>query len=72
MTEQPITKNKATESISISLPGWLLETMDQVCEQHDFSRSSFAKRAIKKYIMMQIDSPKLWNKIYHELIDESC
>jgi len=70
--EITIQDNKATESFSVSLPGWLLESMDMVCEKRDFNRSSFIRRAVKKYILMQIDSPKLWNKIYQELREESC
>ena len=61
--------NKATEPISISLPGWLLDILDRICEEKDFTRSSFSKRAIKKYILMNIDSPALWEKIYHETME---
>ena len=64
--------NGASESISISLPGWLVEMLDDICEQKNFSRSTFCKRAIKKAILLnKIDNRELWEKLYKEVQEES-
>jgi metal-responsive CopG/Arc/MetJ family transcriptional regulator len=63
--------DKATESVSISIPSWLLQILDEVCEQKDFCRSTFAKRAIKKYLLSHMDNPTLWKSIYNEIIEKS-
>jgi len=57
--------DKSTESVSISLPTWLLQILDEVCEEKDFNRSTFAKRAIKKYLLYHVECPTLWQQIYN-------
>jgi hypothetical protein len=63
--------NGGSESISISLPGWLIETIDKVCDDKDLNRSVFFKRASKKYLLELLDSPDLWGKIYHDIKEGS-
>ncbi len=63
--------NKSTENISISLPSWLIEVLDEIIEDKDFSRSSFCKRAIKKYLLYQIEDPILWGEIYKLKVEKS-
>ena len=60
---------KTTENISITLPSWLLEILDEVCEEQDFNRSTFAKKAIKKYLLYKHDKPSIWQKIYQETMN---
>lgn len=62
--------NQTTESVSVSLPTWLLEVLDEMCAQHDFTRSSFIKRATRKYILSKSDNPNLWEKIYRMKVEE--
>lgn len=63
--------NSASENISASLPGWLIEIMDEVCERNDFNRSTFVKYALKKAILDKMDSPELWEQIYQDFQGES-
>jgi len=63
--------NNATEPISISLPGWLLDLLDEICERKDFSRSVFVKRAIKKYLLYQNDDLEIWKHLYADRIKKS-
>ncbi|MCK4820345.1 hypothetical protein KA005_31565 [bacterium] len=64
--------NGASETISISLPGWLIELLDDVCEQKDFSRSTFCKRAVKNAILLsKIDDLSVWEKLYKEVQERS-
>lgn len=67
-----ITKlNGGSESISVSLPGWIIELIDHVCELHDLNRSVFFKRASKRLILELLDEPDLWDRIYSALHDGS-
>jgi Arc/MetJ-type ribon-helix-helix transcriptional regulator len=61
--------NTKTETISISLPAWLIDILDQVCEKHDFSRSNFVKRATRKYLFLKMDDPELWLRIHHDVMN---
>jgi len=61
--------NGGSESVSISLPGWLIEIIDQVCEEKDLNRSVFFKRASKKYLLELLDSSDLWERIYQDMKD---
>ncbi len=63
--------SQKSETLSISLPTWLIEMLDEVCLNKDFTRSCFIKRAIKRYILHQCDSPDLWQKVYDEMMDGS-
>lgn len=63
--------NTKTERISISLPGWLIDVLDKVCGMKDFSRSCFIKRAIRHYILHQLDSLTLWDEVYRRLVERS-
>ena len=63
--------NTKTETISISLPTWLIDVLDQVCEKHDFSRSNFVKRATRKYLLLKMDDPELWLKIHQDMMGDT-
>jgi len=64
--------NNASETVSISLPGWLIELLDDVCEQTDFNRSTFCKRAIKRAILLsKTDDLDVWEKLYKEIQGKS-
>jgi metal-responsive CopG/Arc/MetJ family transcriptional regulator len=63
--------NGGSESFSVSLPGWLIELIDHVCELQDLNRSMFFKRASKRLILEILDEPDLWEKIYQAIHDES-
>jgi len=52
MPKSRIELNSASESITISLPGWLIELMDDVCASKDYTRSTFCKRAVKKALLL--------------------
>jgi len=63
--------SQKTETLSISLPTWMIEMLDEICLNKDFSRSSFIKRSIKRYILHHCDSPQLWQKVYDEVMGDS-
>jgi len=64
--------NNASETISISLPGWLIEILDDVCEQTDYNRSTFCKRAIKRAILLsKTNDLDVWEKLYKEVQEKS-
>lgn len=56
---------KNTESISVSLPSWLLVEIDEYCEKHDYTRSKFISRAIRKYLWSKLESVELWEQRYN-------
>jgi metal-responsive CopG/Arc/MetJ family transcriptional regulator len=60
--------SKKTETISISLPSWMIELMDETCHRQDFSRSCFVRKSLKKYLLAKNDSPDLWESLYDRLI----
>ena len=65
MPKSQIELNQATESISISLPGWLNEMLEDICQRKDFTKSTFCKRALKKAILLSYtDDLALWNHLY--------
>jgi len=55
---------KTTESISISVPSWLVEEIDAYCELHDYTRSKFMTRAVRKYLWNKLESVELWEQRY--------
>jgi metal-responsive CopG/Arc/MetJ family transcriptional regulator len=59
-----------TETISVSLPTWLVELLDETCFQKDFTRSCFIKRAIKKYLLTKNENPRLWEQLYDQLMEK--
>ena len=59
------------ETVSISIEGWILDILDKVCEEQDFTRSVFIKRATKEYLLKKLASHDLWSQLYREHIDES-
>ena len=61
---QDIKLNKTTESFSISMPTWLVEELDHICEEIESNRSSFICSAVRKHILAQLDTLKLWDELY--------
>ena len=62
---------KAKEKISISIEGWLLDELEDYCQRHDYSRSKLIVRALRKYLITEMDSPEFWNKLYQDKNDLS-
>lgn len=68
MPQTNIKLNNGSESVSVSLPGWLIEILDEICERKDFTRSTFCKRAIKKAILLNmVDDYHFWERLYHDV-----
>lgn len=63
--------NKATETVSISMPGWLIEELDRARSKVFRSRSDFVCEAIRKHILSMLDTPEFWGKHEHEQEDLS-
>ena len=55
---------KTYESISVSIPSWLLQLIEHECEEQTLDRSKFIQLAIKKYLLLKLESPRLWREIY--------
>lgn len=57
---------KASESISISLPSWLLEILDYYSATNPLepNRSQVIQRALRRYLLAESDSPAVWQKLY--------
>ena len=64
MKQSKLKLNSASEVFSVSLPGWLIEIMDDICEKFDFNRSTFVKHAIKKAILLKSNDPETWEILY--------
>lgn len=63
---------KSTESISISVPTWLLEEVDAYAYRSDWNRSALFVRAIRQYLLTKMDSPALWEQFYKSRQDKYC
>jgi metal-responsive CopG/Arc/MetJ family transcriptional regulator len=51
-----------TESVSVSIPSFIIEEMDEICARRDFTRSNFVVRALKQYIAKyHSDSNLFWD-----------
>ena len=61
-----------SEGITISLPHYIVTIMDDLCERHDFNRSTFVRRALKRYMLSKMDSPEMWKEIYKKIMELSC
>ena len=53
-----------TETISVSLPSWLVEVLEETCRVQDFTKSCLIKRALKRYLLDKNQSPELWEALY--------
>jgi len=64
--------NGGSESVSFSLPGWLIDLVDEACKRRDLNRSLFAQRAFKKYLadIAALD-PDFWETEYQKRIQKS-
>lgn len=54
----------SAENVSVSMPSWLIEELDNFCNQNDYTRSNFVCRAVRKYLLAKMDSPGLWKEVY--------
>lgn len=63
---------KNTESISISLPSWLLAEIDAYCERHDYTRSKFIAMATRKHLWQRLESIDAWEQRYLNRDDDPC
>ena len=66
--------SEETESVSISMPGWLLTEIDCARKRLDQQRSDFIRKAVRLHILMLKDTPEFWEqyskKNPHSLVDE--
>ena len=51
-----------TETISISMPGWLLEEIDSARKRLDQQRSDFIRKAVRQHILSLKDTPEFWEQ----------
>lgn len=59
-----------SETISISLPSWMIDVIDETCHRKDFTRSCLIKRSLKRYLLAQNDTPEMWEELYNRLMKE--
>ena len=59
-----------SETVSISLPSWMIEILDETCHRQDFTRSCLIKRALKRYLLSKNDTPELWEELYDRLFNK--
>lgn len=60
-----------SEQISISLPTWLIELVDEHCCKNVIGRSSFFQRAIRHYLLHEHDDVTVWESLYRQLGEKS-
>ncbi len=66
-------QNSATENVSVSLPGWMIEILDAVCEEQDTSRSNYIKRAVKRsFLLDQVNDLNFYERLLHDVQHKSC
>ena len=63
---------KNTESISVSLPSWLLAEIDEYCERNDYTRSKFIAMAVRKHLWQRLESIEAWEQRYDKRNDDPC
>ena len=51
-----------TETVTVSMPGWLIEEIDDAAKRFDQSRSDFIRRGVRKYLLLIKDSPEFWEQ----------
>jgi hypothetical protein len=59
-----------TETITISVPSWLIAAIDEYCTRNNFSRSRLIARAVRKHLLQEIDTPDLWKQLYEKRFSE--
>jgi hypothetical protein len=62
----PSLLSTARESVSVSVPGWLLEELDRGCETLELTRSALICRALRQFLLKEMDSPELWEMVIKE------
>ena len=66
-----------SETISVSLPGNILDLIDKSAGILDLNRSKFIERAIKQYLLTHavelsgIGHSDFWDKVYREVFNKS-
>lgn len=63
--------DRSTETISISMPGWLIEELDRARKNLFRSRSDFVCEAVRKLILGTMDSPSFWETVNQKEGEES-
>jgi len=58
--------DKSTETVSISMPGWLIEQLDLTRKKFFRSRSDFVCEAVRRQILISMDSPDFWDSVSHK------
>lgn len=62
MTKEQRNSGSTTEGITVSIPSYIIEEMDEICRRKDFNRSGFVTRALKQYIAKyHSDSSLFWD-----------
>lgn len=60
-----------TETISISVPSWLVELVKRHCDLTGMSVSGLFCKAAKLLLLSALDKPSAWKQIYHTYRSES-
>lgn len=65
---------KSAESISISLPSWLIEMVDAYAASNPLepNRSQVIQRALRRFLLAESDSPAVWHELYRRQTAKSC
>jgi hypothetical protein len=61
---------KKSEGITVTLPGWLVEILEEICDEQDMSKSGFIKKAVKAHLLHCVANKKLWQQIYNNVMEE--
>ena len=57
-----------SERVTISVPSWLLETVDYLCALHGYDRSGFfTASARRQALLLQRDNPRGWKRLLHDV-----
>jgi metal-responsive CopG/Arc/MetJ family transcriptional regulator len=64
--------NGSKESISISLPGWIIEKADLYAKKHFTNRSDYINRALRTAFSLEVvDDFDHWEKVSHREDEKS-
>ena len=59
-----------TENLSISFPSRTIEAMEKFCFNNDISRSHLVTKAVRVYLLTQLDTPEVWNLLYQKIFHQ--
>lgn len=54
----------ASENTSVSLPTWLMEFVDGLCQEEGINRSAFVQKALRAYLLTKMDNLTFWQQLY--------